>query len=209
MSHGVPRHGSVPAAPLDPDAPPSPPRREAPRPEPAWMRAVGALSAACGAIAAAMIVASVLVTCQMIFVRFVLGRSTIWQTEAVVYMMIGATLIGLPYVQRLRGHVNVDLIPLMLPRAARRVLALVTLAFTLAIVGVMAWHGWHLFAIAWERGWRSDTVWGVPLWIPYLAMPVGFGLFAVQLAADLFGVAFEREAPFEEPAHEPPRGEDA
>ena len=197
----MPRQGSVPAVSLDPDAPPRPPRREAPRPEPGWMRAVGVLSTICGAVAAALIVVSVLITCQMIFVRFVLDRSTIWQTEAVVYMMIGATLIGLPYVQRVRGHVNVDLIPLMLPRAARRVLALVTLAFTIAIVGVMAWHGWHLFAIAWERGWRSDTVWGVPLWIPYLAMPVGFGLFAVQLIADLLGVALGREIPFEEPAY--------
>jgi hypothetical protein len=34
---------------------------------------------------AAMIVISVLITCQMIFVRFVLNQSTIWQTEAVVY----------------------------------------------------------------------------------------------------------------------------
>jgi len=24
------------------------------------------------------------------------------------------------------------------------------------------------------------------LWIPYLAMPIGFGLFALQLLADLF-----------------------
>jgi TRAP-type C4-dicarboxylate transport system permease small subunit len=47
----------------------------------------------------------------MIFVRFVLNQSTVWQTEAVVYLMIAATMIGLPYVQRLRGHVNVDLCP--------------------------------------------------------------------------------------------------
>jgi len=39
----------------------------------------------------------------------------VWQTEAVVYLAIGATLIGLPYVQQLRGHVNVDLVPLALP----------------------------------------------------------------------------------------------
>ena len=205
MTQGVPRHGSVPAAVGGADAPPRPAPRHAARPEAPWMRAVGALSGLCGAIAATMIVASVAITCQMIFVRFVLGRSTIWQTEAVVYLMVSATLIGLPYVQRLRGHVNVDLVPMMLPRPLRRALAVLTLGLTLAIVGVMAWHGYHLFAIALERGWKSDTVWGVPLWIPYLAMPVGFGLFLVQLAADLLGVALDREAPFEAPRHEEPR----
>jgi TRAP-type C4-dicarboxylate transport system permease small subunit len=62
---------------------------------------------------------SVAITCQMIFIRFVLNGSTVWQTEAVIYLMIAATLIGLPYVQRLRGHVNVDLLPLALPPRAR------------------------------------------------------------------------------------------
>ena len=82
-----------------------------------FLRAVAAISTLAGWCSAAMIVAAVCITCQMIFVRFVLNGSTIWQTEAVVYLMIAATLIGLPYVQRLRGHVNVDLIPLLLPPA--------------------------------------------------------------------------------------------
>lgn len=165
------------------------------RPEGPFRRAVGTVSTACGVLAAAMILVSVLITCQMIWVRFVMGLSTIWQTEAVIYLMIGATLIGLPYVQRVKGHVNVDLVPMLLPPPLRRALALVTLGLTLAIIGAMAFHGWELFYVALERGWTSDTVWGVPLWIPYLAMPVGFGLFLLQLAADLAGAAFEREPP--------------
>lgn len=132
-----------------------------------------------------MIVAAVLITCQLIFMRFVMNASTIWQTEAVTYLMIGATLLGLPYVQVLRGHVNVDLLPLMLPPVARRILMLVTALATLAIAVVMVVYGWELFRFAWDRGWRSDTIWGVKLWIPYIALPVGFGLYALQLLADL------------------------
>ena len=40
-----------------------------------------------------------------------LKRFDHWQTEAVIYLMVGATLLGLPYVQKLKGHVNVDLVP--------------------------------------------------------------------------------------------------
>jgi TRAP-type C4-dicarboxylate transport system permease small subunit len=150
-----------------------------------FVRAVGAISTTCGVIAALMILASVLITCQMIWVRFVMNESTIWQTEAVTYLMISATLIGLPYVQRLRGHVNVDLVPMLLPVFWQKLLALVVLAFSIAVIGVMAWHGYELFHVALERGWRSDTVWGVKLWIPYVAMPLGFGLFVLQMLADL------------------------
>lgn len=143
-----------------------------------------------------MIVAAVAITCQMIFVRWVLNGSTVWQTEAVIYLVIAATLVGLPYVQRLRGHVNVDLIPLSLPPRARLVMAVLTSVLSIAIVSVMLFYGYDYWHIAWERGWRSDTIWGVRLWIPYLALPVGFGLFLLQLIADLVAVLTGVDKPF-------------
>ncbi|WP_187428868.1 hypothetical protein ROLI_016790 [Roseobacter fucihabitans] len=161
-----------------------------------FLRAVAALSTVAGWCSAAMIVAAVAITCQMIFVRFVLNGSTVWQTEMVIYLVIGATLVGLPYVQRLRGHVNVDLIPLALPAPARKGLAVLTLSLSIAIIAVMLWYGFDYWHFAWDRGWKSDTVWGVRLWIPYLALPVGFGLLLLQLIADLVGVLTGTEAPF-------------
>ena len=161
-----------------------------------FLRVVAALSTVAGWFSAGMIVLAVAITCQMIFVRFVLNGSTVWQTEMVIYLVIGATLVGLPYVQRLRGHVNVDLIPLALPLAARRVLAIVTLSVSIVIIGIMLWYGYEYWHLAWDRGWKSDTVWGVRLWIPYLALPVGFGLLLLQLIADLVGVLTGAEAPF-------------
>jgi TRAP-type C4-dicarboxylate transport system permease small subunit len=161
-----------------------------------FLRAVAAISTVAGWIAAGMIVAAVMITCQMIWIRFVLNGSTIWQTEAVVYLMIAATLLGLPYVQRLRGHVNVDLIPLALPRGARKGLAVLTLTLSITVIAVMLWYGFEFWHVAWSRGWTSDTVWAVRLWIPYLAIPVGFGLFLLQLVADLIAVLLGVDKPF-------------
>ncbi|QBF30230.1 TRAP transporter small permease [Thalassococcus sp. S3] len=161
-----------------------------------FLRGVAALSTLAGWCSAAMIVAAVAITCQMIFVRFVLNQSTVWQTEAVVYLAIGATLVGLPYVQRLRGHVNVDLIPLSLSRGARYYMYLVTMSLSIAIVAVILFYGYGHWHLAYERNWKSDTVWGVRLWIPYLSIPVGFGLFLLQLIADLVAVLLKIDAPF-------------
>ena len=161
-----------------------------------FLRLVAAISTVAGGCSAAMIVAAVLITCQMIFIRFVLNGSTIWQTEAVVYLMIGATLVGLPYVQRLRGHVNVDLLPIALPPRARFYMCLVTLSLSIAIVAVLLFYGYEFWHFAWDRGWRSDTVWGIQLWIPYLALPVGFGLLLLQLIADLVAVIIGVDKPF-------------
>jgi len=161
-----------------------------------FLRVVAATSTVAGWCSAVMIVIAVAITCQMIFVRFVLNQSTIWQTEAVIYLMIAATLVGLPYVQRLRGHVNVDLFPLSLPPRPRWVLAVVTLATSIAIIAVMLFYGFEYWHFAWARGWTSDTVWGVRLWIPYLSIPVGFGLLLLQLVADLVAVVIGVDKPF-------------
>lgn len=161
-----------------------------------FLRVVGWLSTLCGIAAAFLILAAICITCQMLYVRYWLGESTIWQTEVVTFMMVGATMIGLPYVQRLRGHVNVDLIPLMLPRGLRKALAVLVLVVSLAVVGLMVWYGIEMWHVAYERNWRTDSVWGPKLWPIYLTVPVGLGLFMLQMAADLVGVIRDIEEPF-------------
>lgn len=161
-----------------------------------FLRTVAALSLLSGWTSAGLIVVSVLITCQMIFVRFVLNQSTIWQTEAVVYMMIAATMLGLPYVQLLRGHVNVDLIPMALPGRLRRALFFLTMSLSIVVIAIMGFYAYEYWHIAWERNWRSDTVWGVRLWIPYIALPVGFVLFILQILADMVAVAIGVDTPF-------------
>ena len=153
---------------------------------PVPIRLIMGLSGLCGVVAALMMLAAVLITCQMIFVRAVLNKSTIWQTEVVIYLMIAATLIGLPYVQKLRGHVGVDLLPTLLPHKMRRGLAIATLVVTAIMIAIMLWYGYDMWHFAMQRGWKSETVLAAPLWIPYLAIPLGFFLFLLQLLADLW-----------------------
>ncbi|WP_439123645.1 TRAP transporter small permease subunit [Marivita sp.] len=160
------------------------------------LRVIGMLSQLSGIIAALLIVVSVMVTCQMIFIRFVLNGSTVWQTEGVTYMMVAATMLGLPYVQYLRGHVNVDLLPLMLPMGARKILAFLVLALTLVVAGGMLWHGYLFWHEAWDWGETSNTPWNPKLWVPYIALPLGFGLYALQLAADFLAMVLKIEEPF-------------
>jgi len=166
------------------------------RPHNRFVRVVTSLSTLSGWIAASMIVIAVMITCQMIFVRSVLNQSTVWQTEAVVYLMVAATLLGIPYVQTLRGHVNVDLLALHLSEKHRLWLNVLVLISSLLVIAIMFWYGFEYWHIAWERGWKSDTVWGVRLWIPYAALPIGFGLFFLQLLADLVSVISGTQKPF-------------
>ena len=146
---------------------------------------VNRMSQVVGVLSAAMVVIAVVITCQMIFIRYFLNGSTYWHTEAVVYLVLAATLLGLPYVQKLKGHVNVDLVPMLLPPVGRKLLMISSFAAAILVLLTMTFYSAELVYLSYSKGWTSDTVWGPPLWIPYMTMPLGFGLFGLQLLADL------------------------
>lgn len=156
----------------------------------AFVRVVDAISRACGLVAIALLVSAVLVVCQMVFVRYVLGQSTVWQTEYVIYALVASTFIGSPYVLLLRGHVNVDLVPMALEGSARRALEAANGLLSLVFAALLAYAGWITFHEAWEGNWTTSTVWALPLWIPLLPLPLGVGLLALQYVAELVRLFF-------------------
>lgn len=162
----------------------------------AFVRIVRFTSQLFGYLAALLIAASVFVVCQMVFVRYVLNQTTIWQTDFIIYSLVGATFIGSPYVLMLRGHVNVDVLPIYAGPRLRWWLALFAAAVTLAFCAAMSVLTFQFWHEAWENRWVSDTMWRARLWIPYSALPVGLGLLTLQCLADLVGLLSGREAPF-------------
>jgi TRAP-type C4-dicarboxylate transport system permease small subunit len=161
-----------------------------------YIRAVRFLSQCCGVFAAALIGLGVLVVCHMVFVRYVLGHNTIWQTDFVTYSLVAATFIGSPYLLLTRGHVNVDVLPHYVGPRARFWLAVFAVVLSLAfsiVLAVLTFRFWHE---AWSNKWVSDTMWRARLWIPYACMPIGLGILSLQYVADLFNLLTGREPPF-------------
>lgn len=154
------------------------------------------LSRASGVVAAALIAGAAIVVCQMVVIRYFLGAGTIWQTEYVTYSIVAATLIGAPYVLLHKGHVNVELVPLYAGPRARLILALIAGIASLAFCLTIAVCGWVYFHEALTKGWRTETVWALPLWIPLLPLPLGMGLLSLQFVADILSLVTGREAPF-------------
>jgi len=161
-----------------------------------FIKSVAAISRACGILASLLIGSAILVVCQMVVMRYFLKESTVWQTDFVIFALVAATLIGSPYVLLIKGHVNVDLLPMFLPHKARVALALVACAGGLLFTAVLAWTGYTLFHEALVNDWRTETIWKLPLWIPYLSLPLGIGLLTLQYVADIVALVTGREMPF-------------
>jgi TRAP-type C4-dicarboxylate transport system permease small subunit len=161
-----------------------------------FISAVRLISQLCGIFAGALIAAGVAVVCQMVFVRYVLNETTIWQTDFVTYSLIAATFIGSPYVLMTRGHVNVDVLPHYVRGPARFRLALASGLMTLFFALSMTILTFLFWKEAWDNRWVSDTMWRARLWIPYGSMPVGLGVLSLQCIVDLICLVSGREPPF-------------
>jgi len=156
---------------------------------PAVIRLIDTISRALGFIASGLLALAVLVVVQMVFVRYVLQGSTVWQTEFVTYSLIATTFLGSPYVLLLRGHVNVDLIPNLMTPGPKRVVGLLAGLMSLTFCALLAWSGWTYFHEAWTGNWTTETVWRLPLWIPLLPLPLGIGWLCVQYLAEIYKLA--------------------
>ncbi len=157
----------------------------------------------CGMLAAGLIASAILVVCEMVVIRYFLKASATWQTDYATYSLVAATLLGNPYILSIKGHVNVDLLPNYLGARGRRVLAIIAGSGGLIFAGILAWCGSVLFHEALTGGWRTDTIWELPLWIPYLALPLGIGLLALQYLADIVELLMGVELPSPDRAPRP------
>jgi TRAP-type C4-dicarboxylate transport system permease small subunit len=164
-----------------------------------FIRGITLLSQICGVFAAGGIAASVVIVCEMVFIRYVLNETTIWQTDFVTFSIVAATFIGSPYLLLNRGHVNVDVLPIYLGQKGRYRLALASMLMSFAFCAVMTVLTSQFWYEAWENNWRSESIWRVRLWIPYAAMPIGLGLLSLQYVAELAKLLGGRELPFDLP----------
>lgn len=166
------------------------------QPPPAWVAAIHAGSRAFGVLAAALILLSIGVICQMVFVRAVLGQSSIWQTEFVTFSIVAATFLGAPYILLTHGHVAVDIVPLMAATPGRRALHSIGMLIALVFCGFFLWASVPWWWDTFKSGQTTPSMWRARVWIPYLSVPVGLGLLCLEFVAQIYMVASKRALPF-------------
>ncbi len=173
-----------------------------------FIRIVEKLARLLGYLAAVLLAVAVLVVCEMVYVRFILDASTSWQTEFVTYTLLASTFLGAPWVLQTKGHVNVELIPLMLKTRGRYFLALFAYGLSFTLCAVITWYGFEFWYEAYEGDWRSDTIWAPKLWKVYLSMPIGFFVISLQYLVDILKLLTGKEKPFGLSDHENIMGAD-
>ena len=137
---------------------------------------------------AALVVAAAVLTYSVV-ARYVLKIPTDWQDEISVFLLVGATFLSGAFVQAGRGHIAIEVLaPLLSARVNRIRLALADV-ISLLFCAFFCWKSWTLLREAWVDGYRSNSTFGPPLWIPYALMSVGMTLLSLQLLIGLLSLA--------------------
>jgi TRAP-type C4-dicarboxylate transport system permease small subunit len=131
-------------------------------------------------ISSLAIVLSAFILTYEVIVRYVLRVPTIWEIESSIYLTIMATYLGAAYGLKDGAHINIDMITRLLPKGITEKLSLVTSTLSLVFCLLLAWKGWVMWWEATAKGWRSESLWGPPLTIPYFFLPLGMTLLCLQ-----------------------------
>ena len=129
-----------------------------------------------GWTAALSLVAAAVIVTEAVIVRKIFDVSTIWQLEASVFLLILTVFAGAPFVQKNEHHLNVDLVIIHLSPKTREITLIVVSIITCLLAALLAWYAWPMWWESVVGNEHTESLWGPPLWIPYLFLPLGMTL---------------------------------
>lgn len=146
------------------------------------LRWIDRCSEVAGYLSGACILVATLVICYAVVLRAT-GRSTVWQTELAVYLLIFVTFVGGAYGLKHGSHVGVDLFARRLSLKGRLLLDAVRAALSLVLIVVVTWYSSQMWWEATSEGSTSGTAWNPPLAYVYAILPLGMLLIGLQYLA--------------------------
>lgn len=132
-----------------------------------------------------------------VLLRYVFFASLGWAEELSIYIVVWIVFVGASVAVRTRGHIAVDLLPLALAPANRRRLELLTLVMMLIFLAVFFYYSTQHVIRVHALGQLMPAL-RAPMWLAYLALPVGSLLMFIRTAQLFVHVARHRRQDGEE-----------
>lgn len=135
-------------------------------------------------IGAALAFASGLLFINVIL-RYVFLAPIGWAEEISLYLIVWIVFVGASVAVRTRGHIAIDLLPLTLSPENRSRLAFLVGILILIFLGVFFYYsGVHTLRV--KDAGQVTPVMLAPMWLAYLAMPVGSALMFLRTCQALW-----------------------
>ena len=108
-----------------------------------------------------------------------------WAQEACIYLFIWMAKFGAAYGVRIGIHVGVDMFINTLSDANRRIATVIAMSGGILFTGILVWIGSDFVYHVWQGGQTSADL-EMPMWIVYLAVPLGSALMCFRFIQALY-----------------------
>ena len=117
-------------------------------------------------------------TARSIF-KFINGLKMTWAQEACIYLFVWMAKFGAAYGVRTGIHVGVDILAEQLHGRAKRIITAIAMSGGVVFTAILTWIGtdfvWHV-----HKGGQTSPDLEMPMWIIYLAVPLGSALMCFR-----------------------------
>ena len=147
----------------------------------ALARHIDQLNDRCAVAAQWSVMAACIISAGNALMRYLFNIGSNGFLEIQWYLFAACVMLGASHVLRVNEHVRVDVLYGSYPTRGKVAVDLFGLVFFLMpVMLVMAWLSWPLFERALLSGEMSSNSGGLIRWPVLLALPLGFGLLALQ-----------------------------
>jgi C4-dicarboxylate transporter, DctQ subunit len=108
------------------------------------------------------------------------ARAISYAEEVIVYLIIWAIMIVSSQLVKRDGHVRPDLVLRLLPPRSLRLVEIFNCLVAIVFCGALVWYGYEIVDTSLLIEETSSTDLQFPMWIYYLALPVGSALMLVR-----------------------------
>jgi TRAP-type C4-dicarboxylate transport system permease small subunit len=113
--------------------------------------------------------------------RFVFNHSIIFAEELNSIFILLVTFAGIGYAARHGRHIRMSAIYDAMPYKVRKILMIIITAVTAGFMLFLSWYSVEYILNLYSKG-RIYPALGIPIYISYLWVPVGFGVTGIQYA---------------------------
>ena len=118
------------------------------------------------------------------------ARAISYAEEVIVYLIIWAIMIVSSQLVRRDGHVRPDLVLRLLPPRYLRLVEIFNCLVAIVFCSALVWYGWQIVDTSLLIDETSSTDLQFPMWIYYLALPVGSALMLLRYIMRLVRFTF-------------------
>jgi C4-dicarboxylate transporter DctQ subunit len=134
--------------------------------------------------------AGILIFCIALMVMIdVMGRavgaSLLFAEEVSRYLLIATVYLGLAHTQRMGRHIEINLLTRKLSSKTRKIVDFTALVLALILVAWLTWVTVEPVVENYVLQVKSMGVIRTPMWIPYIFIPIGSAIFALELLLEL------------------------